>query len=196
MKSQQVEEYLEEMYRLKERGLEAKTNELAVALGVSPASASEMLKKLESRGFVSRVPYGGAALTLAGEGVGRKITRRHRVIEKFLALLGLRKNLHREACVLEHAVSDEVEKAMAKLVREKDVRKVSEMRRCECGKVVLVAVGGSAKRRLAEMGVVQGTRVVVERASAASGPVELKVKGSSLAVGRGLAEKVFVRKCD
>ncbi len=114
----QVEEYLEAIYRKKEKGEDAKTNALANELGVSPASVSEMLRRLEQRGLLVHASYKLIELTRKGEAIGKKITRRHRLIEKFLALLGVRKNLHGEACVLEHAVSDEVERAMARFIRK------------------------------------------------------------------------------
>jgi len=112
----QVEEYLEAIYRCAEAGRPARTNELAAELGVSPASASEMIRNLSRKGYLAHTPYGIAKLTRKGEAVGRTITEKHRLIERFLSAIGVRKKLHQEACVLEHAVSNEVARAMGRFV--------------------------------------------------------------------------------
>jgi len=193
--SPETEEYLEAIYRKKEKGEKARTNDLAQEIRVSPASVSEMLSRLARKGLVRYEPYKSVRLTKKGEEIGKRITEKHRLIEKFLAFLGIRENIHEEACVLEHAVSDNIEKAIARLVREKDIRRISEMKKGDCGVVMLISAGAAAEKRLMEMGLTIGTRIRVERASTMMGPVEVRVRGSSLAIGRGLAQKVFVRKC-
>jgi len=115
----QVEEYLEAIYRLKEDGRAARTNELAASLGVSPASASEMIGRLRDRGLLTHERYGIARLTPRGERIGKRVTEKHRLIERFLSAIGMEGDLHGEACVLEHAVSDEVAAAMRKFVSKK-----------------------------------------------------------------------------
>lgn len=115
----EVEEYLEAIYRLKEEGREARTNGIAASLGVSPASASEMIGRLQNKGLLIHERYGTAKLTCRGERIGRCVTEKHRLIEQFLSAIGMGGNLHGEACVLEHAVSDEVAAAMKKFVSRK-----------------------------------------------------------------------------
>ena len=115
----QVEEYLEAIYRLKEDGRGARTNELAGMIGVSPASASEMIGRLQAKGFLTHTRYGIAELTPAGERIGKEVTEKHRLIERFLSAIGITRNLHDEACVLEHAVSDDVAAAMKKFLSKK-----------------------------------------------------------------------------
>lgn len=195
-RSAEMEEYLEAIYREKEKGKAATTVGLAKELRISPASVSQMLRKLAKGGLVELEPYKGAVLTRKGELIGKKVVGKHRLMEKFLALIGVEGNLHAEACMLEHAISDDVEKAIERVVKEKDVKRLSEMGRGECGKVVLIAAGASARKKLVEMGLTPGARVRVERASSAIGPVEICVRGSCLAIGRGLAGKVFVKKCE
>jgi ferrous iron transport protein A len=61
----------------------------------------------------------------------------------------------------------------------------------EKGKIVKISGGRGACKRLNELGLVPGTEIeVVNKIS--SGPVMIKVKGSKLALGRGLAAKVFL----
>ncbi|GAB4329555.1 MAG: hypothetical protein Kow0069_37040 [Promethearchaeota archaeon] len=56
-----------------------------------------------------------------------------------------------------------------------------------------VAAGRRATTRLAHLGVVPGTILVVAARAPAGGPLKIKFRGSYLAIGRGLAEKVLVR---
>ena len=68
----------------------------------------------------------------------------------------------------------------------------------ECDKgeeitVVSVNAGFKAKKRLADMGLIPGVKIIKKKSAPWKGPLELIVKGSSLVIGRGLAEKVIVR---
>ena len=79
--------------------------------GVSPASASAMVKKLAALGLLEHEPYRGARLTEAGERVAVEVIRHHRLIELYLAeTLGLDVDaVHDEADRLEHVISEELE---------------------------------------------------------------------------------------
>lgn len=59
-----------------------------------------------------------------------------------------------------------------------------------------VMAGFHAKRRLANLGLVPGIKVVKMRAAPMRGPVEIMLRGSILAIGRGLANKILVKKRD
>lgn len=200
-KSPQIEEYLEMLVRYQERGQKAKVKDLAKDLGISSASVSGMLRKLSAKGLVRYARYGEISLTSEGGKLGRSVLRKHRLIERFLAFIGVdRRKLHKEACVLEHALSDDVEKALRQVIKEPDegmlppgVKRLSEMKDKEKGEVVFIAGGIHVCRRLTDMGLTPGTVMTVQRHSSRVGPVEVLVRSSSLAIGRGLAEKVFVR---
>jgi Fe2+ transport system protein FeoA len=64
----------------------------------------------------------------------------------------------------------------------------------EKGIVASIHAGLRATQRLSDMGLIPGTEVTVLK-SAPFGPIEIFVKGSKLAIGRGLAAKVFVIPC-
>ncbi|MEM2319759.1 MAG: FeoA family protein [Candidatus Bathyarchaeia archaeon] len=60
--------------------------------------------------------------------------------------------------------------------------------------IILKAMGGFGfVRRLAEMGLTPGVEVKLIRKSPLGGPVEIEVRGVALALGRGVASKVFVK---
>jgi DtxR family Mn-dependent transcriptional regulator len=117
------DEYLETMYEFYERDAEAlvRTGDLSSALSVSPASATEMIQRLASKGLVEYTPYNGARLTENGLIHGRKMKRRHRLAEVLLEILPFDGNAHATACRLEHAIDDDLEVALSLLLGRPDL---------------------------------------------------------------------------
>ena len=87
---------------------EITTSGLADRLGLAVSSVTEMVKKLRAAGLVRHVPYGAVSLTDRGLALALGMVRRHRLIETWLvASHGYGwDEVHDEAEVLEHAVSD------------------------------------------------------------------------------------------
>jgi DtxR family Mn-dependent transcriptional regulator len=111
-----VEDYAKAVYSLETRsGDPVATTVLADRLGVSAASASGMVRKLDELGLVEHVPYHGVRLTEEGRRIALEVIRHHRLIELFLAeSLGVSwDRVHAEAEVLEHVLSEELEAAIA-----------------------------------------------------------------------------------
>jgi DtxR family Mn-dependent transcriptional regulator len=114
--SASVQDYAKAVYALEARGGGAvSTSDLAERMGVSPASASGMARKLADLGLVEHEPYRGVRLTPAGKRVALEVLRHHRLLELFLAeALGMPwDRVHAEAEVLEHVLSDELEALIA-----------------------------------------------------------------------------------
>jgi DtxR family Mn-dependent transcriptional regulator len=107
-RSPAVEDYLKAIYSLTVVEETASTNGLAARLGVSTGSVSAMIGKLAEEGLVTHEPYRGAGLTSEGRLIALRVVRRHRLIELFLAqsLDMPWEDLHDEAEILEHAMSD------------------------------------------------------------------------------------------
>jgi len=80
--------------------------------------------------------------------------------------------------------------------REKGVYKLltqlSNLKPGEEGRVAFIKGGTTAYQRLLDMGLTRGTKVIMVNTAPFHGPVEVSVRGSSLALGRGLARHVFV----
>jgi len=106
-----IQDYLREIYKLGHDGGRVTVTALAKRLGVSPASASAMVKKLAALELAAHQPYHGIELTAAGEKVALEVIRHHRLLELYLAeTLGVDvDNVHNEAERLEHALSEELE---------------------------------------------------------------------------------------
>ncbi len=70
------------------------------------------------------------------------------------------------------------------------------MTECEKGEIITVLsvkTGIKAKRRLANLGIVPGVKILKKKSAPLKGPLEIIVKGTSLVIGRGLAAKIMVR---
>ena len=112
------DEYLETMYEFYEQDplQRVRTGDLASRLGVAPASATEMIQRLAARGYLEYIPYKGASLTESGLVHGQKMKRRHRLAEVLLELLPYDGDPHETACRLEHAIDDDLEVALSRLM--------------------------------------------------------------------------------
>jgi DtxR family Mn-dependent transcriptional regulator len=111
-----IEDYAKAIYALSQQRQGPVLNgEVAARLGVTPATATAMLKRLAELGFVDYLPYKGVTLTGAGERVALEVIRHHRLIEAYLAeALGMPEDrVHEEAEVLEHYISEDLELLIA-----------------------------------------------------------------------------------
>jgi len=116
LRSSAVEDYAKAIYALERRAGEAvTTNALADRLGVTAASASGMVKRLNDLGLVEHRPYRGVSLTEEGRRVALEVMRHHRLLELYLVQsLGVPwDRVHAEAEVLEHVLSEELEELIA-----------------------------------------------------------------------------------
>lgn len=111
-----IEDYAKAIYALSE-GAEGPVlnGQVAERLGVAPATATAMLKRLDGMGLVELTPYKGVVLTPAGEKVALEVIRHHRLIEAYLSeALGMPDDrVHAEAEVLEHYISEDLEMLIA-----------------------------------------------------------------------------------
>ncbi|MDD5501988.1 MAG: metal-dependent transcriptional regulator [Candidatus Thermoplasmatota archaeon] len=227
MASPNVEEYLEALYRLMEKGKPLATGEIAAVLKIAPPSVTEMLSKLDKMGYVKYAPHTETALTQKGLEEGRKVLRRHRLWETFLVkVLGVGKEeAHDEACSLEHTVSSKTEDALCRMLQhpekcpdneiipvcDKDVENCTQctelagrraveiapltsLREGSCVVIRFLRGGKSVVQRLADMGLSPGTVIKIVKSAPFSGPVEICARSCNLALGRGVASKIFVSR--
>lgn len=115
MLTQSIEDYLKVIYKLQGEDAAVTTNAVAAHMGVAPASASNMIKKLARLRLVEHTPYRGVVLSASGEKVALEVIRHHRLLELYLAqALGVSLDrVHEEAERLEHVLSEEVEEKIA-----------------------------------------------------------------------------------
>jgi DtxR family transcriptional regulator, Mn-dependent transcriptional regulator len=129
MVTEKMEEYLEALYKLGLEGEKLNPARLSEYLNVTAPTVLDMLKRLESDGFVHYADTGqaqekakhsrrGISLTAKGQRAAKALVRRHRLSERFLTdVLGLDwESAHREACRFEHILSPEVEERLAEML--------------------------------------------------------------------------------
>ena len=126
-----VEDYLETIYflafpigeyRPETKGSPTLAVRVADMLGVSRASAGEMLKRLETEGLVERGEHKEAILTADGRRVAERVVRRHRIIERLLTdFMGYTPaEAHEQADLLGNTFTDEMVERIAKQLGEPD----------------------------------------------------------------------------
>ena len=118
LRSPAVEDYAKAIYSLEgitDVPAPVSTNALAERLGVTPGSASAMVKRLGELGLVIHVPYRGVSLSESGRRVALEVIRHHRLLELYLfESLGVPwDRVHDEAEVLEHVLSEQLEERIA-----------------------------------------------------------------------------------
>jgi DtxR family Mn-dependent transcriptional regulator len=108
------EEYLQIMFWLEEAGLPINGANIARAMQLSPPTVHEMIGRLEDDGYVERADDKSLTFTDKGRQEAEAISRRHRLIERFLTdVLGIPwDEVHEEAERLEHAMSPVLEERM------------------------------------------------------------------------------------
>jgi DtxR family Mn-dependent transcriptional regulator len=214
MHTDRFEEYLETiLYLIRKNQGPAKTKQISEELNVSPPSVTEMVKKLNSSGLVEYTPYQGVELTEKGTEQAIKIKRKHQVLETFLVdVLDFdRKEAHKEACELEHAVSDAVLERIYELLgcpeycpdghpinidksniqREEVFIPLDEMEEGSSGKVARVTLSRETRERLNSLGILTGEDIEVKRKQK-QGCISVMAVGSEIALGRDIAKKIFV----
>jgi DtxR family transcriptional regulator, Mn-dependent transcriptional regulator len=192
------------------------TTSLSQRLGVSAASATNMLKKLDTLGLVSHVPYHGAELSDTGRKVALEVIRHHRLLETYLAeALGVPwDEVHAEAEILEHVLSEGLEERIADHLghptldphghpipgKDGTMPQTSERRLWDASieeELTVERVSDAhpdALRYLADIGVRPGARIEVTGRGPVGGPLFVRVRGGSdEALSREVAEAVWVR---
>lgn len=112
MASSTVENYVKRLYMEQQRSSDrlVPLGRLAAVMGVVPGTVTSMVKALDEERLVHYEPRTGVRLTRSGEKLALHVLRRHRLVELFLVkVLGLDwSEVHEEAEVLEHAISEKV----------------------------------------------------------------------------------------
>jgi len=214
--SSAVQDYAKAIYALQRRsdGDAVATNDLAARLGVTPASASAMTRKLAERGLADLVPYRGVKLTSEGERVALEVLRHHRLLELYLAehLDVPWDRVHEEAEALEHVISEDLEaRIAAKLghpthdphgdpipsadlaIDEADTRSLESLQPGAQGRFVRVSDSDPAMLRyLDERGIGIGDDFEVVERQPFGGPLTVVIGGARQVLGGALARAMRV----
>jgi DtxR family Mn-dependent transcriptional regulator len=226
MAGHSVDEYLETIYFLafpvgeysppaKGDGPSTLAVRVADMLGVSRASAGEMLKRLETDGLVERGEHKEALLTPSGRERAERVVRRHRIIERLLTdFMGYTAaESHVQADLLGDTFTDEmIERIETRLGRpercphgwpvdtvfeqaeNRELRALAELEPGQAAEIVRLAEhDGELLEWFYEEGLVPGTRIEMRGAQPAAGQFAVTVAGEERAMGERAAAGLFVR---
>ncbi len=209
-----MQDYAKAIYTLETRDGSASTNDLAALLEVRPASVSGMLRKLSALGLVQHERYRGVKLTERGRRVALEVVRHHRLLELFLVeSLGMTwDEVHAEAEVLEHALSEDLEELIAAklgnptvdphgdpipsrelLLAETSGPALTELEPGETATFVRISDSDPEMLRfLGERGIVPGTSLEVVERQPFDGPLFVRAGGEVHILGATLARAMHV----
>ena len=106
LQSAAVEDYLETILQLIETKGYARVIDIAAGLGISQASVTNMVQRMDADGLLKYEKYRGLSLTAEGRRVGENVTHRHAVLTEFLRMLGLPEDIvYRDVEGMEHHIS-------------------------------------------------------------------------------------------
>jgi DtxR family transcriptional regulator, Mn-dependent transcriptional regulator len=208
-----VQDYLKAIYALESEGERVTTSALATRMGVRAPSVTAMTKRLADLGLVERAPYRGVVLTAAGQRGALEVLRHHRLLESYLVdRLGLSLDqVHAEAELLEHALSEELEaKIDADLgfpthdphgdpIPDRELRLAPV---ASDGTLLDLPPDGQAVvsrvpdgnpellRYLAELGLLPGSDAMVVSQAPFGGPVTVRTESGEHAISRELAARI------
>lgn len=214
-RTEKAEMYLKAIMMVGQESPPATVTRVAEFLGVSPASASEMLRRMEQNGLTQVSGTNGVLLTPTGAKEARRLVRRMRLAECLLSdILGLPiTQLYEEACKLEHAISSAVEERIMVVLGEPEtcphgypIPSLSGRVDCPLGEnlaslepgeeATVISLPEREKdllQYLTDMGILPGVQLKVQELAPFNGPIFVSVEGQEHAIAKEAAERVRVR---
>jgi DtxR family Mn-dependent transcriptional regulator len=216
MRSPSIEDYLKAVYKLEERegSPPVSTGDVAQAMEVSPASASNMIKRLDELGFLTYEAYEGATLTDPGRTIALEVLRHHRLLELYLKeVMGFSwDEIHEEAEILEHHISERFESRIEEMLDhpERDphghpipardgsvdnlpTRSLADLTEKDAALIDHIAdEDGELLDLLEQRGLLPGATVEVVETRPLDGLLVVAVDGDEQVIGQPVAKKVVV----
>jgi DtxR family transcriptional regulator, Mn-dependent transcriptional regulator len=210
-----VEDYLKAIYTLQQQDSDVSTSQLAEQLGgLKPASVTGMVKKLAELNLLTHTPYQGVRLTPIGERVALEVVRHHRLLELYLVeALGFTwDEVHEEAEVLEHYISEKLEARIAAHLGDppfdphgdpipalngalpyRTEQRLADLAPGTTARIVRVRDQHAERLRyVASLGIVPGAEVHVAAVAPFDGPVTVRVQDALQPLDRRIARTIFV----
>ena len=217
-----IDEYLETIYFLafpigeyspQSVGSPTLAARVAEMLGVSRASAGEMLKRLEKEGLIRRGEHKEALLTRTGRARAERVVRKHRIVERLLTdFMGYTAaEAHVYADDIGETFSDEMVERMEEKLgypdrcphgwpvdpsqEQEENRALRSLAQIESGFVRIVRLAehdGDLLHWFYEQELVPGTDLEVRRVDAAAGQMTVAIGGEERAIGERAAAGLYV----
>jgi DtxR family Mn-dependent transcriptional regulator len=213
---QAVEDYLKTIYMLAQVEKPVSTSRIADARSVKPASATSMIQRLAKLNLVNYEKHYGVTLTEAGEKLALEVIRHHRLIELYLieALGFTWDEVHEQADILEHVISEKLEERIAAALNYPEFdphgdpipTKEGEMMRVDARPLSSIKPGtqalvkrilddsnGELLRYLAELGLTPEAHIHVLDVAPFQGPITIEVEGKRQVIGQNVAAGILVK---
>ncbi|MBP6015213.1 MAG: metal-dependent transcriptional regulator [Candidatus Promineofilum sp.] len=212
---QAIEDYVKTIYSLALEESPVSTSRIAAARRVKPASATSMIQRLAKLHLVNYEKHYGVTLTKTGEKLALEVIRHHRLLELYLMeALGFSwDEVHEQADILEHVISEKLEERIAAALNHPEFDPHGDPIPALDGTMAIIdttaladmPAGGRARvsripddsnsellRYLAGLGLVPGAEVRMITVAPFLGPLTIAVGGEHTVIGRNLAELVLV----
>lgn len=212
---QAIEDYLKTIYTLSEEESPVSTSRIAEARQVKPASVTSMIQRLAKLNLVDYEKHYGVTLSEAGRQIALEVIRHHRLIELYLMeALGFRwDEVHEQADILEHVISEKLEERIAAAldhpthdphgdpipakdgtIVQRDVRPLATLAPGAKARVARVVDDANTEmlRYLEELGLLPGAVVRIQEAAPFDGPLTLEVDEKEAIIGFNAAGAVLV----
>lgn len=212
---QAIEDYLKTIYALSQENAPVSTSRIAEAREVTPASATNMVQRLSRLNLVAYEKHRGVTLTDSGRKLALEVIRHHRLLELYLMeALGFSwDEVHEQADILEHVISEKLEQRIADVLDDPQYdphgdpipskegvmpqRQTHLLSEAEPGSAVRIArvpqgTTGERLRYLESLGLVPGTAVTVQSVAPFEGPVTFILDEKTQVLGYSLASTIWV----
>ena len=217
---QAIEDYLKSIYTLAEVESPVSTSRLAAARDVKPASVTSMVQRLAKLNLVDYEKHYGVVLTESGEKIALEVIRHHRLLELYLSeALGFGwDEVHEQADLLEHVISEKLEERIAAVlgnpthdphgdpipakdgtIVHQETRPLTAVSPGERVTITRIPDDGNSERLryLAELGLMPGTEIIVTAVAPFDGPISFTIADDnkvidSQVIGNTIAQAVLV----
>jgi DtxR family Mn-dependent transcriptional regulator len=216
---QAIEDYLKTIYSLEQEESPVSTSRIAMAHGVKPGSATSMIQRLDSLDLVDYQKHYGVTLTDSGNEIALEVIRHHRLVELYLIeALGFSwDEVHEQADILEHVISEELEEKIAASLnypsfdphgdpipsKEGQIVEVDTLALSDLPVNAMAVVSrvpdnaqGDLLRYLAQLGLVPGSKLKVIEAAPFDGPLTIEIDGQEEIIGNRIASSILVEVAD
>lgn len=213
MLTQSSENYLKTIYKLQLNN-HVSTNDIAYAMNVAPSSVTKMIKRLSEMKLVEHESHKGVLLTGAGEKRALRIIRKHRLLELFLVKVLDYKwdEVHDEACMLEHFISDKFEERINRILenpkydphgepipdKEGNIAKIDAVPLMDVDENKIVVIRWIAKdspellQYLEQLGMLPSTELMVKEKHPYGGPIVVRTNSKIKMIGIEAAANIYV----
>lgn len=213
---QAIEDYLKTIYKLEQVKSPVSTSRIAAERRVKPGSATSMIQRLNKLNLVNYEKHYGVTLTDAGQEIALEVIRHHRLVELYLieALDFGWDEVHEQADILEHVISEKLEEKIAAALnnpefdphgdpipsKEGQVTQVKANRLSELSPGAQAVVSripddadGELLRYLGSLGLTPGEKIQVVDVAPFEGPITIQIGDANKIIGNKVATQVLVR---